>query len=519
MNSANSKFIKVSNILSQLDFSEIEVSSSYNNQFSRILMIKLYLFRLIKGLKNYEKLKLYLNANNKEAFEIGIQKKENNELDIPAKRTYNHCIKNELTEEHKKVLDEIAARILDLSSKIGIVLDIAIVKEVIKEDKKNYEFEKREIIKLSKKLVYPVIDLHINKNAKFKTKDILDVLVHIASSHYFANDGAECFKIINERDSPSGELILKRLSELKSKSEIKSVFNRVLDLTFDYLKNNYNILKFRSFDIAYDIHQLKYWGKDIEYVCGGKPEEGVTDFFKFLTCSIVVAGHRFILDVVPIHQLYPIHKYLDESLKRVKNKIRIDKVYLDRGFNSIDNIGVLKNNKVKFIMPIQNWNTVKAHFFKDQSDRDAVVFNDFIIGDKKRHEKVNLFIIKSDSKRKRPRKNYEERPGEKHGFITNFDLPTCLACRIYRMYSQRISIETSYRQLDYNFLPRTTTLNYNIRLFYFLFSCVLFNLWIFVNIRISLIIYGRVTKKPLISVKRFCLILCLIKDKFFDNGG
>ena len=53
-----------------------------------------------------------------------------------------------------------------------------------------------------------------------------------------------------------------------------------------------------------------------------------------------------------------------------------------------------------------------------------------------------------------------------------------LAERLFDLYGKRWGIETSYRIKKHSYLPKTTSKNYLIRLFYFMFSVLLYNLWI-----------------------------------------
>jgi IS4 transposase len=77
--------------------------------------------------------------------------------------------------------------------------------------------------------------------------------------------------------------------------------------------------------------------------------------------------------------------------------------------------------------------------------------------------------------------------------------------KLNRLYSKRWGIETSYR-VKKDFRPKTTSKNYIIRLFYFLFSVCLYNLWELVNIILDLI--ERIdSKTPVIAAKLFGTIL------------
>ena len=97
-----------------------------------------------------------------------------------------------------------------------------------------------------------------------------------------------------------------------------------------------------------------------------------------------------------------------------------------------------------------------------------------------------------------------EKDGDKHAFATNLNLG--LKRRflyLYKLYGKRWNIETSYRLMDHDFKARTTSKKYVIRLFYFLFCVLLYNLWILSNIILASWMLRFVPKKPLISTKYF----------------
>lgn len=503
--SSSEKYLKVSSILSKIDFSAFIKDNSYS-KYTLLSMAKLYAFRLIKGIRNYENLKEYLQENEGEAFQLGIYKGENNKLDIPPKRTYNHYLKNKISKEDKEQLNLLAERILSLATKNNTVLDIEIVKKTIKEKKKSHEKEIKEAVRLIKKLVYPQIDLKIKENGKFTTKDLLDVLVHTALTHDFTNNGSFTFKEMNPgKQAPSGDLMMYHFSKFDSIEKMRNMFEKILDVIFIFAKRNYNILQRRKLDIAYDVHKICYYGKNMRYICGGKHERGTSNFIQFLTCSIVVAGKRFILDVIPLHPLDSIPKLIDISLARVKKKIKVDKVYLDRGFNSSKIINTLKKHNLKFLMPQVRTPTVKSYFDKFEGS-DSNIVNNFQISRGQNKAFVNLVLV-------------NDKYGIKRAFISNFDIAPCLAYRFYEMYGKRWGIETSYRNTDQDFKPRTTTTNYNIRLFYFLFSTCLYNLWVLVNICVSMAVYGRIKDKPIITAKLFAILLYKVQIEYFDSGG
>ncbi|MDI6721106.1 MAG: hypothetical protein QMD85_01855, partial [Candidatus Aenigmarchaeota archaeon] len=77
---------------------------------------------------------------------------------------------------------------------------------------------------------------------------------------------------------------------------------------------------------------------------------------------------------------------------------------------------------------------------------------------------------------------------------------------LFGLYSRRWGIETSYR-MKKEMRAKTTSKNYIIRLFYFLFSTLLYNLWILMDSIISKSLLGRIIEKHLVTEKMFATVL------------
>jgi IS4 transposase len=86
--------------------------------------------------------------------------------------------------------------------------------------------------------------------------------------------------------------------------------------------------------------------------------------------------------------------------------------------------------------------------------------------------------------------------------------------RLFFLYGKRWGIESSYRVKKHSYLPKTTSKNYLIRLFYFMFSVLLYNLWILADILIWLALFGVIKEDHLITSKYFGTVFYMI-----DPGG
>ena len=256
--SVSENWIKTSSVLKKLNLPLIEQRQSKFNPES---LIKLYLYRKIKGINYYEKGIEYLENNEPDAFNLGFSRDNNNKIEFPTKRAFNKFLKEKVDENLKLELDCLAKDILRIATNKGIVLDLELVKKAI-SDSKDKTKEKRKIFqeatRLVKKLIYPQIDIKIKENGKFTTKDLLDVLVHIAYSHDFTTNGSSTFQeLYPDIKAPSGDLMLYHFSKLDSIEKINSLFVSIFDIIFNFAKQNYKLLNRRKVDIAYDIHKIK----------------------------------------------------------------------------------------------------------------------------------------------------------------------------------------------------------------------------------------------------------------------
>jgi hypothetical protein len=430
-------------LLQKLNFLELKTK-----KFNISLILRLYLFKRIKGINQHTALQNYLRNHKVESLELGIKADDNDNLIIPPKRTFN----NYLSQYDKKSLDEIVELILSEAAKNNVLLDLEIVKKTIGESAIIKKKDCQEAIRLSKRLVFPKVNMKIHHNAKYSTKDLLNTLTHIAMTHDFTHNGSITFEDMYPNSiTPSSDTLLHHFSKFGSQEEIMKISDDVLDLILRFLKKEYKILQSRKVNIAFDMHDIEFYGKGIAQVCSGKEKNGTTRFFRFLTCSIVAGGKRFIVNIQPVNPLSKVDKLLDESICKVKKKIRINQTYLDRGFDRINVIKVLEKHRLNFIIPKIRSKTVKAWFDKAEGS-EAYIVEDFKIGNNKNFVKTNLVIV-----------NDEE--GIKRAFICNFPVATPIAYRLYFMYSKRWGIETSYRNLSHDLKPRTTSKNYLIRLF------------------------------------------------------
>jgi putative transposase len=90
------------------------------------------------------------------------------------------------------------------------------------------------------------------------------------------------------------------------------------------------------------------------------------------------------------------------------------------------------------------------------------------------------------------------------------------ADRFAELYRKRWGIEVSYR-VKGDFRPKTASKRYVIRLFYFMFSACLYNLWALANLIVGMVVLKFVPDEPFITAKFFGTVWYLPATPF-DPG-
>ncbi len=355
----------------------------------------------------------------------------------------------------------------------------------------------KNFVRLVRKNIYPHIDFSLAKNNHYAEKDYLDSLTHIAMTHDFTTNGANTFQLINEK-SPSANNVLYHMRMLET-PDILEMFDNVFTDILEIAKSK-NVFG-RRIDMAIDVTPWRFYGdhEHTDMVVGCKPERGTSWAYKFASITIVVGGVRFAPLTIPVSQFMSNTNILQTLISFVRSMgLNIGILYLDAGFYSVHCIQRLEALRVKYIIHAGG-----ARISRVCSENPAnTVMNYTMRTDKLRRDTwcdraatFKLCVVQSD---RNPNKNV--------AFATNLVYVNEKNVEaVCNRYAKRWGIETGFRVQD-NFIAKTTSKDYSVRLFYFLFSVCLYNLWILASILIGLV-FGVISKKPIITAKMFATLL------------
>ena len=498
------KNIKIADLINKLEHIPQNEQPYRKIKFTYDSLFKLILFQRLKGIKFHTKLTKHLRRNPSEKFKLGFS-------ETPDRTQIGYFINHILDNDSKELIEFIAKKIEEISEKFGILFDVKTLEpeQPRKETKeRNQRLQKndktKEICRLFKKRFAPFINLNLKNNTLYKKNQFIDLLIHLGQTRDFAENGSATYKEIRGQDNPDADTLLYHLKNYPDHKDIHRMFTTLFEIVWEMARKT-NIFDIRKhYDIAIDFTEWYFYGDKSSFMVVGKePERGTAKCYKFITINIVEAGKRFTLLALPVSALDNAckEKIVGRLLEYTMQKIKIKRVYVDRGFFDSDVIRVIEQHRLKYLMVGMQLYNVKRTM--EITPAPAVV-KDFFLKD----VKLNLVILEEE---------LENGTKEKRVFATNEEYnenDVKLLEKLFDLYGKRWGIETSYRVKKHSYLPKTTSKNYMIRLFYFMFSVLLYNLWILADILIWLALFGVVKEDHLLTSKYFGTVLYTI-----DPGG
>jgi putative transposase len=348
---------------------------------------------------------------------------------------------------------------------------------------------------LVQKVVVPNLKLKTHHNCKYSYNDFFKILTYAGINNGCAEGSANNLNFYSGEECPNGDTLLYHLKKFDT-SELLESYEKITDQIISMAKNR-GLLN-GPVDCAIDFTDELYYGdRNDPMVVGTKPQKGTSKAFRFATITITEKDCRLTIRALPVNEHSSKADVVADLVKYAQERINIGVLCIDRGFYSIDVFNALNNLGVKYVIPAQQ-NPKIVWAMRAQEPPKVIPIT---VGEpRKKSVPANLVIVLNDDM-------------EKHGFITNMNPDRMHTRRISKLYSKRWGIETAYR-VKKNFRPKTTSKNYIIRLFYFLFSVCVYNLWELINVILALV-ENIDPKTPIIAAKLFGTILLRV----FESRG
>lgn len=324
----------------------------------------------------------------------------------------------------------------------------------------------RKSLKYIRKFIKDFIPLNVKRNSPYNEMIYFYSLMYMALNKGTAERSS---KVLNmDYGIPSPDSILRKFRF--SENMLHAIRDNML-YGITRVARKQGAFK-QKVDIAIDPFDKPYYG-DINdlHVVGTKHKKGTNYAHSFVTLDSIVKGERFCLSFLPRTMKSKDTDIVENLIKTALERVSIRIALLDREFYQVEIVKLLFRYGLKFIIPAVNKDAIKKLKKKYRNELPCVLDYTMTSGSGEQIS-VKLALVKRDK--------------EVHGFITNLDWE---AEEIASYYNNRWGIETNHRERN-EFLAWTTSQNYELRYLYYLISVMLHNIWIFINMIITRIVYG-----------------------------
>ena len=303
-------------------------------------------------------------------------------------------------------------------------------------------------------LVAPLFSFQMKDGAWYGKQELIDLTLHAAVMNGYAEGAANSLRC--QGGIPTSETLLDYIKTMGC-GEILANAEAQIECCVRRLRMKG--VRLKDVAVAFDWHDQPYYGKPVPGMVGTQPKRGTCYAFSFLTASILTPRRRLVLCITPLTSRGSLPALVLALIKRIQRRVgRIGYVVFDNGFQDSGLVEELQRRGVPFILPLRNTVKLKRRWRWMSYARRFTY----------RTKGVEVDVVEA-----------QDAKGRRYFLATNM---TASPKRILRLYKRRWGIETSYRKIG-EFLPKTTSRSWVVRVFYFIFACLIYNAWIVLNAR------------------------------------
>ncbi len=429
----------------------------------------------------------------------------------PGRTTLGRAWRDRFSDQLKRFITRSAERILAVAHNMGNPLGMRALKPTEKSDcssrsKQRYISEKAKDVKNALcQIAFPAIDLgRPDEGTKYADTAFLDLQSYLRLTGTAANQGSQMFNEETTRDAggPTGDTHLQYIKQHDA-MEIASMINGAIGEIVWAAERYYSIDCHA--DVAIDITYVAYYGDRDEFQMstGAPPSKSYSWCYKMATISVVGEEIKLTLGMRPLRGYIPRSVLVEQLIEIASNHVSVGTAYADAEFDSIGVIDALEWERLshlirkssddrvdRFITEMSHDVAVKqSHKMEKTIQGDSVTVTPTPVGvpSTKKEDEIVTFVINiqasDDTKAARGRTR-----------------------RLVRRYARRWGIENSYKPIK-DFLAWTTSRNTAVRVFYFGFAVVLYNMWLVVDLLVQISLNVDQRLKPRVPARTFLNII------------
>lgn len=218
--------------------------------------------------------------------------------------------------------------------------------------------------------------------------------------------------------------------------------------------------------------------------------------YQWATIQLVGNAVPIVLDARPVRKGDTRLEIVRDLLDSAQEHVLVDNVLMDREFDSQHILEEIDQRGLRYVVPKRMQTSEKAQakrLLKWNQDR-YVTDRNLLLDNDERHETTLVYRRRNNSERTDYR--------QYSVFMTNGDP------RLLREYSYRWEIESGYKSIK-RFMAATTSKNFVLRFFYFVFACLLYSIWRAVDLLVQVELTSEYERSPVVTAN---MVLTLLKQ-------
>jgi hypothetical protein len=380
----------------------------------------------------------------------------------------------------------------EVRPKAEIVEDAHVAEDSAEDD----SFSESEIVqttRLARDHAFDYFETGRAANASYEDTQFFELQTFMGMVRCGTAQGAARFQYRRgEEYGPHGDTHLRAVKQFDP-DELMDGFNATTDRLLSVIASEASFR--RPVTAAIDITTIPYYGdvEEMPMVSGTKDGEGRA--FKFATLSIIGRNIPLVLAVEPVRESSAwdenppnqIHRTVRRLVQRAKEHAPIETVLCDREFDSMRVFQTLSNLDVNYLIPKRITSSEREVIEQMEEDDQEVAVESASVHVEAGSHPMRFLYVPSMS-------------GEGTTvFATNLRVGPDEAEMFCRRYSRRWQIENEYKSSKGDFLAKTFSKDYRVRLFYFVFAVLLYNIWRLTDFLLKAGVDGEMEYAPVLT--------------------
>jgi hypothetical protein len=489
-------------LVGSLEFGYLEANDQYADWHASTPLEPMVRALFLKELEDYSYSDLHRLVRDQDAVAdtLGFD-------DPPVRTTFGRAWRDRFDDDLRQHISDEAEAVAEIAAEHGLSVghqatEVDDKSGASQRTKDRYINEKiRDVTAEMQDLVFPSFDFKREENAHYADDAFLELQTHMGLTASAAESGTDLFAQDSDRDyAPDADTHLRTIQQLDPDDVLEMVdegISRMADQASQHLSFA------RPVAVAIDMTYVAYFGErdELEMVMGAPKSKSYDWCHKFATLTVVGDSVKFTLAMRPVQKGDHVFEIVDDLVEQAREHVPIGTVYADAEFCAAGTFRVLNDANLDFVIPSPKNQRVKREIERMEHDievrEDYGIYGPVPSGETQKRGVANLILLPSSAD-----------PEKTVAFTTNKDVSDetqnhrDFAELLVSQYSRRWGIENSYKTIK-DFLAWTTSKNFTVRLFYFGFAVLLYDMWLLVDLLVQIALDVDRRNKPRVTAKRF----------------